>query len=124
MKRKVNSGFSTIFSARLKSLMADKKINNKELANLLGVSAQAISQFKNEIALPNVDNMIKLADYFNVSLDYLLGRTKAKTTDINIRDICEYLNITEECVRQLHNNKENYLNSIVDNFSNKLKSMF
>ena len=124
MQRMIKSDTVKIFSVRLTHLMADKEIKKKELADFLDVSAAAIGQFKSGIATPKIDNLIKLAEYFNVSIDYLLGLTDVKTTDINIREICEYLNITEECVHQLHTNKENFLNSLIDDFSNKLKSMF
>lgn len=41
----------------------------------LGISSGVISKWKNEGTLPNGENLIKLADYLNCSVDYLLGRT-------------------------------------------------
>lgn len=124
MTRKVNRSFSKIFSQRLNSLMKNKKIRSVELAKYLGVTPQSVGQFKTEVSVPKVETLIKLANFFDVSIDYLVGRTDIRTTDVNIRNICEYLHITEECVNQLHTNKENYIKSIIDDFSNKLKSMF
>ena len=124
MTRKVNRSFSKIFSQRLNFLMKNKKIKSVELAKILGVTPQSVGQFKTEVSVPKIETLIKLANFFDVSIDYLLGRTDVKTTDISVRLICEYLHITEECVNQLHTNKENFLKTIVDDFSNKLKSMF
>ena len=116
---------AAVIGDRIKNLMAEKGCKREDIAKELGIThLNTISYFVKGTRKPNVCQLIIIANYFNVSIDYLLGRADVKTTDINVRSICEYLHITEECVHQLHTNKENYLNSIVDDFSNKLKSMF
>lgn len=64
-----------IFSDRLKLLRAGRKISSQVLAEAVGVSRPAISQFENAANYPHVNTLCALADYFNVSVDYLLGRT-------------------------------------------------
>lgn len=49
--------------------------NASELAKVLQCSPQAISQFRNGNAYPKTDNLIKIAKYYHVSTDYLLGLT-------------------------------------------------
>lgn len=54
-----------------------RKTNNKrpeDLAKMLNISLQAYYKYEKEINEPNIDNLCKLADYYNVSLDYLVGR--------------------------------------------------
>lgn len=63
-----------MLSKRLKELRAIKDITQADLARLLGVTQQAVAKWENEKAEPDNDTLIKLADYFHVSTDYILGR--------------------------------------------------
>ena len=45
------------------------------LSKETGIATGRMSQWKNHDELPSAENLIKIADYFNVSVDYLLGRT-------------------------------------------------
>ena len=46
--------------------------------------------------------MTKIADYYGVSADYLLGRTNAETTDKDLRFVCEYTGLSDEAAIVLH----------------------
>lgn len=59
----------------LRKLRKEKNITMKQLANYLKISESAISQYENEKREPDYNTLCKLADYFGVSVDYLLGRT-------------------------------------------------
>jgi len=61
-------------------LRKDRGLLQKELAQLLGVSIGTISNYETGVHNPEIDTLIKLADYFNVSVDYMLGRIKFKTS--------------------------------------------
>ncbi|WP_246105429.1 helix-turn-helix domain-containing protein [Sporomusa termitida] len=63
------------FSDRLKTLRNKHKINQTVLANLLNVSQRQISYYENGKDTPPLPALITLADYFGVSLDYLVGRS-------------------------------------------------
>jgi transcriptional regulator with XRE-family HTH domain len=67
-----------VFGDRLKELREDYKITQEELGKLLNVSKQAISQYERGENEPSFESLVKLADKFDVSLDYLLGRTRNK----------------------------------------------
>lgn len=58
---------------RIKHLRLSKGINQVELANKLGVTKQSISNWENDNILPSIDMLCKIAKYFSVSTDYLLG---------------------------------------------------
>ena len=60
----------------IKQLRLEKNITQKELASLKGVSQRLISNYENDSATPTVENLIKIADIFKVSLDFLTDRYK------------------------------------------------
>ena len=64
-----------ILNQRLKSLRLEKQVTQKDIANAIGVAIRNIQCFEYGTARPKLENVIKLADFFNVSTDYLLGRT-------------------------------------------------
>ena len=53
-----------------------KCLNQVEMAKILGVTKQSVSNWENENIMPSVDMLIKLSQFFNVSTDYLLGLTE------------------------------------------------
>ncbi len=66
----------------LKELREKSRISQKELADYLGISQNAVSLYEIGKREPNIKTLIKLSDYFNVSVDYLLGHiysTNGKT---------------------------------------------
>lgn len=58
---------------QIKNLRMDKGLNQVELAKILGVTKQSVSNWENENIMPSVDMLIKIANFFSVSTDYLLG---------------------------------------------------
>lgn len=63
-----------MFPERLKSLRLKTNTPQSELAKLLSVSVRAYQYYESGKRQPTIENLIALADYFNVSLDYLCGR--------------------------------------------------
>ena len=59
------------FKDILINLRTNKGLKQYELANMLGISRQAVSKGEVGLCEPDLDNFIKLASLFNVSLDYL-----------------------------------------------------
>lgn len=70
---------ASIFSAQLQALRKERQITQEQLASHLGVSPQAVSKWENG-SYPDGDLLPKIADYFEVSIDYLYGRTKGETS--------------------------------------------
>ena len=60
---------------RLKELRKGKKISQLKLAMDLHMNQNSISRYENEEREADYATLIRFADYFNVSIDYLLGRT-------------------------------------------------
>lgn len=59
----------------LAQLRQEKGIGQKELAACLQVSIGTISNYENNVHSPDLATLCRLADYFDVTTDYLLGRT-------------------------------------------------
>lgn len=60
---------------RLKKLRLEKNITQKGLAAMLGISLRGYQLYESDDGYPGVPGLISLADYFDVSLDYLVGRS-------------------------------------------------
>lgn len=63
-----------VFSERLSKFMKDDDISAYKLAKILGVSNQCVLNWLDEVNEPKISYLKKIADYFNVTTDYLLGR--------------------------------------------------
>ena len=66
------------FADRLKELRKSNNLTQEDLAKILGVGKTTISMYENGNSTPNDEIKIKIADYFNVSMDYLIGKTNIK----------------------------------------------
>ena len=63
------------FADRLKQLRTEKKLTQKTVAQAIDMTERAYQDLEYSKYNPNHDNIIKLADFFEVSTDYLLGRS-------------------------------------------------
>ncbi|MGU3355424.1 helix-turn-helix domain-containing protein [Bacillus wiedmannii] len=61
---------------KIKELRKNSKITQEQLGNAIGVSKMAISYFEKGKKAPGRETLEKIADYFNVTTDYLLGRSE------------------------------------------------
>lgn len=59
----------------IKKLREEKGITQKQLADVIGVSQQSINKYENHNIEPDVATLIKMADFFNTSVDYIVGHT-------------------------------------------------
>ena len=67
----------------MKKLRIKHKISQKQLADVIGVSQQSINKYENHNIEPDIDTLKSLANYFNTSIDYLVGYSNKNTSDIN-----------------------------------------
>ena len=64
---------------RLKMLRESNNLTQIELGKILGVGNVTLSQYEKGDRNPDYDTLLRIADYFNVSTDYLLGKTDLKS---------------------------------------------
>jgi len=67
--------YENYFSVRLKELRTASNLTQKEIGSIIGVKTQAINDMEHGRCKTSLDRAIALADYFDVSLDYLVGRS-------------------------------------------------
>lgn len=80
---------------RIKELRKSKKMSQSELGKFIGVSQTTVTAWENGRAEPSSSYVAKLATFFNVSTDYLLGRDhkedNLKTADKNVQLIAAHI---------------------------------
>ncbi|GAB2023185.1 helix-turn-helix transcriptional regulator [Pseudolactococcus yaeyamensis] len=69
-----------MFANRLKTLRSEANLTQQQLSEKLGVTRGSYAQWESKRTKPNGESLQKLADFFNVSTDYLLGNTDEKNS--------------------------------------------
>ena len=64
-----------IFAERLRTLREGMKLSQTKIASLLGTTQTSVARYETEVGLPPHKTLLWYADYFDVSLDYIYGRT-------------------------------------------------
>lgn len=77
----------------IKKLRLAKGLNQVEFAKILCVTKQCVSNWENDNVVPSIDMLCKIADFFGVSTDYLLGRSERRVVEIS--------NLTEEQISHI-----------------------
>ena len=67
----------------IKKLRIAKGLNQVEFAKILNVTKQCVSNWENDNVVPSIEMLCKIADFFIVSTDYLLGRSEKRVLDIS-----------------------------------------
>ena len=84
----------------LKELRARVGVSQQTLASVLGVSQQAVNKYENHNAEPDIKTLIAMADFFDTSVDYLIGRTDKEGNSVNASRysilVSEYKRLTEK----------------------------
>lgn len=102
-KIKVIGGGDLNFAERLKLLRKELNLTQEELAIKLNRTRSTIAGYETERKQPDYDTLKFIADFFNVSTDYLLGRTENRDTSTltAINNLAEY-NADIELIKELH----------------------
>lgn len=96
------------FGTILKKLRQDNNLTQDELAKKIETSRSNIANYENDKNMPSVDILEKLAKLFNVTIDYLLGKSDIRNpekADLDKLQIGlsakDYSNITDEQIKQI-----------------------
>lgn len=63
----------------LRTLRAESGVTQKQLADAVGVSQQSINKYENHNIEPDVETLIRIADFFHISVDHLIGHAMPST---------------------------------------------
>lgn len=91
-----------MIGVRLRQLRQEHKISCRQLGRDIGISASALSHYETGINVPSMENLLKIAEYFHVSVDYLLERSEFR----NQEDIQK--RVQKKVAKQ-------YINKLIDN---------
>ncbi|WP_296561971.1 helix-turn-helix transcriptional regulator [uncultured Acetobacterium sp.] len=94
------------FAVKLQSLIIESGKSIKQLAVEIGVPSGSLSKYQNNAAEPGINSLYKIADYFNVSADYLLGITDQRTSNIDDKAIHETIGLSDKAIEKLKGYKK------------------
>lgn len=89
------------FADNLSDVINESGKSIREISEETGIATGTLSKYQNDGAEAGIDKLAKLADYFDVSADWLLGRTDTRSVDPNKQAVCEYLDLSETAVDAL-----------------------
>lgn len=94
-----------MFKDRLKRCREEKKLSQTQVAEMLNITRQAYNHYETGNRMPTQETLVSLADLFNVSVDYLLGRTDDPNPadDIRIATFGDPREYTEEEIKEIQN---------------------
>lgn len=106
-----------MFADILKQLRKSKKLNQKQFANKVYVSPSAVSQYETGRTMPSRETLERIAKFFDVSTDYLLGTSPiAEIEELLNQDYCTGVTVSElvgKCMSVTGKHRETLLD-IVD----------
>lgn len=100
----------------LRSLRNEQGVSQKELADALGTSQQSITQYENQKVEPDIYMLSRMADYFNTSIDYLVGRTeiRGRTECAAVAEISREESEMICCYRKLNEEQRACIKTVMD----------
>lgn len=110
-----------MFAQRLRELRSEKGVVQKDVANFLNITTSAYGFYEQGKRVPDTDIMIKLSNYFNVSLDYLLGKTDVRnyTEDSNITIALNSDTDYDDLPKEAKDEINNFIEYIKQKYKNK-----
>ena len=86
----------------LRKLMEDRGTTQQALAEYLGVTRQTISCYCLGTIYPDWETIVKIAQYYNISADWLLGLSDVVKPEADLRAACDYTGLSDSTVEKLH----------------------
>lgn len=87
------------FSERLRSLRSEKELTRATLSNLIGISPSSLNMYERGEREPGIETLEQIADFFNVDMDYLIGRQEVQRvvdfSHLQHNDTSNLINVTE-----------------------------
>lgn len=91
-----------IFSERLTQLREEKGLTRQKMADDLKISRASLEYYEKGKRAPDIETLYEIAEYFDISADYLLGRTPNKTTNPELKSVCKYTGLSDKTCYFLH----------------------
>ena len=110
-----------ILKNRLEELIEARKdtdyhYNISKQCEQMDINYQTFQKYLKGISQCSAENLIKIANYYKVSVDYLLGLTDISTTNKDLRFVCDYTGLSEKAVTTLKADNESVLHKYIINW--------
>lgn len=97
----MSNNYGEVFSARLKELRQESGLTIEAFANEVGVSKSSVGYYENQNRLPDLATAARMAEVLGVTTDYLVGRSNARTSAPKLKNICDYVGLSDKSVKML-----------------------
>ncbi len=101
----------------LKTLRTEHGVSQQRLADAVGVSQQSINKYENQSVEPDISVLIKIADYFSVSVDYLIGRSYSP--DFSVSSLSKEEKAFISKYKLLNKKEKDIIRLIIENHNGK-----
>ena len=105
---------SSTFANRLVELRESSGVSRQQLADSIGLSRASIEYYEKDKRHPDTDTIIKIAQYFHVTTDFLLGLSITPTKNKKLSDVCDFLNLPDKTVMRLKDGSSEILAQVLD----------
>ena len=105
----------------LKSLRTEKGLSQQQLASVIGISQQSINKYENHNVEPDISTLIDLADYFETTVDFLIGRNDTDSFDVTFELSKNEVNIIRG-YRRLNKTEQTFIDTLIKTYNNVKKS--
>lgn len=105
----IEQKYNTPFAANIRKLMDERSVTQDVLAKAIGKTRQTISQYANGISEPSYEALIKIASFFSVSIDYLLGITDISSQNQDIRSTAKFTGLSQKSIEEIIEAKNSVL---------------
>lgn len=97
----IEDSFNLPFPTRLRQLIEESGQTQEFIASQIGVNRQSIGQWKDGTTAPDVYTLVKIANHFGVSADYLIGLIDVKSNKADIKAIHEKTGLSDTAIENL-----------------------
>lgn len=105
------------FKERFAELRAQSGLSQSKLGKALSLSPATIGYYENGDRLPDIETAARIAQYFNVSADYLLGLSDTMSTEHDVKTACAITGLSENALERIHEftkpELRNFFNTII-----------
>lgn len=99
MAKATDKGELNIFAERLREIIKEKGYTHEAVAKGIGVTRQGVGKWVSGDSVPDVLTAGRLAIFLNVSVDYLSGNSDIKSSDTDLKAVCDHMGLSEIAVK-------------------------
>ena len=87
-----------IIGSRISNLRKQANEKQEDLAKVIKCNRASLANYENGKRMIDINRLIMIAEHYNTTTDYLLGLSDVSTTDVDIKQVCDYTGLNEDNV--------------------------